>query len=59
MEVAAFLHSFVRLVKPMIIVECGCGCGYSTLYIAQALKDNGYGKLREVRYRYTGRIPAT
>ncbi len=39
------LYSLVRFSKPKICVETGCDEGMSTIYIAQALKDNGKGML--------------
>lgn len=39
-EVAEFLYSFVRMTKPKRILETGTNVGYSTIAMAQALKDN-------------------
>jgi len=44
-EVGKLLYSLVRCYKPKTIVECGCAHGYSSLHMAQGLKDNGFGKL--------------
>lgn len=40
-EVGRFLYSFVRMLKPGIVIETGAFVGYSSLCIAQALEDNG------------------
>jgi predicted O-methyltransferase YrrM len=40
-EEGRFLYSFVRMLKPGIVVETGTFVGYSSLCIAQALEDNG------------------
>ncbi len=39
------LYALVRHSKPEVCVETGCDEGISTIYIAQALKDNGKGML--------------
>jgi len=44
-EVAEFLYSLVRLVKPERIVETGTHKGISALYMALALERNEKGKL--------------
>lgn len=44
-EVAEFLHSLVRLLKPQRVVESGSGRGLASLHIAAALKENGSGEL--------------
>ncbi len=44
-EVGEFLYSFVRCLKPKIILETGTAHGYSALHMGQALKDNGFGIL--------------
>jgi predicted O-methyltransferase YrrM len=44
-QVGQFLYSFVRCVRPQVVVETGCFVGYSTLCIAQALEENGAGHL--------------
>ena len=36
-EVAAFLYTLVRLVKPQKVLEIGCGAAFSTLWMAAAL----------------------
>lgn len=44
-EVAEFLYSLVRLTKPLEILETGTYKGVSSLYMAQGVIDNGFGKL--------------
>ena len=41
LEVAELLYALVRQTKPLLVVECGAGEGYSSVFIAQALADNG------------------
>lgn len=45
-EVADFLHTLVRVMKPEVALETGCGEGYSTEAIVRALLENGSGRLR-------------
>lgn len=42
-DVLLMLHTHIRQKRPAVIVECGSGA--STLVIADALKQNGFGKL--------------
>jgi len=42
-EVAEFLYSFVKMVKPTQILETGTHLGVSTAYMAQALLENKKG----------------
>jgi predicted O-methyltransferase YrrM len=44
-EVGEFLYGIVRLLKPAHILETGTYTGISSMYMAQALKDNGSGGL--------------
>ncbi len=46
--VAAFLYSLVRLTRPATVVEIGTAKGNSTIAIAQALEDNGFGMLHTI-----------
>ena len=39
------LYSFIRALKPQVCVEVGTYRGYAACYMAQALKENGFGKL--------------
>ena len=49
-EVLDFLYSLVRTIKPRLIVETGTFTGLSTLRMAEALRDNGAGKIITVEY---------
>jgi len=49
-EVLDFLYSLVRTIKPRLIVETGTFTGVSTLRMAEALRDNGDGKIVTVEY---------
>jgi predicted O-methyltransferase YrrM len=40
---ARFLYEFAKNVSPRLVVEIGSFVGFSTLHIAQALKENGKG----------------
>ena len=44
-EVLEFLRSIVTTVKPELIVETGSFLGVSTLWMAEGLKQNGFGKI--------------
>ena|GEM_PF-6341551 len=44
-EVGEFLYSFVKMIKPARILETGTHHGISSLYMAQALKENKKGHL--------------
>ena len=44
-EVGEFLYGLVRVLKPEFILETGTYTGVSSMYMAQALKDNGKGIL--------------
>jgi predicted O-methyltransferase YrrM len=44
-EVNDFLYALIRLVKPQFVVETGCYLGDGTVKIAQALKENGRGRI--------------
>lgn len=48
-EVAAFLYTLVRLIKPQRVLEIGCGAAFSTLWMATALPPGGsiYGLDRD------------
>lgn len=49
-EVIEFLKSVVTTVKPQLIVETGTFLGYSTLKMAEGLKQNGFGRIVTVEY---------
>src|SRR5438477_1656653 len=44
-EVLEFLRSLVTTLKPKLVVETGTFMGISTLWIAEGLKRNGFGKV--------------
>ena len=44
-EVLEFLQTLVTTIKPELVVETGSFLGVSTLWIAQGLKANGFGKI--------------
>jgi len=44
-EVLEFLYTLVTTIKPSLVVETGSFLGVSTLWIAKALKANGFGKI--------------
>ncbi len=49
-EVLEFLKSLVTTTKPELIVETGSFMGVSTLWLAQGLKENGFGKVISCEY---------
>jgi len=44
-EMAEFLYGFVRVLKPLLVIETGCHIGTTTQALAQALADNQRGSL--------------
>ncbi len=44
-EVLEFLRTLVTTTKPTLVVETGSFLGVSTLWIAEALRANGFGKI--------------
>ena len=44
-EVLEFLRTLVTTVKPQLVVETGTFMGVSTLWIAEAMRMNGYGRI--------------
>lgn len=58
-DVLLKLHAHIMATKPAVIVEFGSGA--STLVIADALKQNGYGKLISLEHNefYSGQTMAT
>lgn len=44
-EVLEFLRALVTTTKPELVVETGAFLGVSTLWIAEGLKRNGFGKV--------------
>jgi predicted O-methyltransferase YrrM len=49
-EVLEFLRAVVTTIKPRLVVETGTFLGVSTLWIAEALKQNGFGKVVTCEY---------
>lgn len=49
-EVLEFLRALVTTVKPNLIVETGAFLGVSTLWLAEGLKSNGFGKIVSCEY---------
>jgi predicted O-methyltransferase YrrM len=50
LEILEFLKSLVTTVKPRVVVETGTFMGISTLWIAEGLKANGFGKVVTCEY---------
>jgi predicted O-methyltransferase YrrM len=44
-EVLEFIRTLVTTIKPELVIETGSFLGVSTLWIAQGLKANGFGKV--------------
>jgi len=44
-DVANLYYSFTKMVRPLLVVEIGCFIGFSTLHFAQALREQGFGKI--------------
>jgi predicted O-methyltransferase YrrM len=49
-EVLEFLRCTVTTIKPRLVVETGTFMGISTLWIAEGLKQNGFGKVISCEY---------
>ena len=49
-EVLEFLRSLVTTLKPNLVVETGTFMGVSTVWIAEGLKQNGFGKIITCEY---------
>src|ERR1700756_5952693 len=49
-EVLEFLRTLVTTIKPDLVVETGSFLGVSTLWIAQALRLNGFGRIVSCEY---------
>ena len=45
MEYGMSLYNYVIKHKPKVIVEFGCSWGFTTIYMAKALQENGGGKI--------------
>ena len=44
-EVLEFLRTLITTIKPTLVVETGSFLGVSTLWVAEGLKANGFGKI--------------
>ncbi len=44
-EVLEFLRTLITTIKPNLVVETGSFLGVSTLWIAEGLKQNGFGRI--------------
>src|ERR1700758_3749787 len=49
-EVLEFLRTVVTTIKPNLVVETGTFMGVSTLWIAEALRLNGFGRIVSCEY---------
>jgi predicted O-methyltransferase YrrM len=49
-EVLEFLRTLVTTIKPNLVVETGTFMGVSTLWIAEALRMNGFGRIVSCEY---------
>ena len=49
-EVLEFLRTLVTTIKPNLVVETGTFMGVSTLWIAEALRLNGFGRIVTCEY---------
>ena len=49
-EVLEFLRTLVTTIKPNLVVETGTFLGVSTLWIAEALRLNGFGRIISCEY---------
>jgi|SRR5882724_7728441 len=53
LEVGEFMHGLVRIIKPNRVLTTGIYTGISDMYVAQALKENGYGKITALEFEPT------
>jgi predicted O-methyltransferase YrrM len=44
-DVANLYYSLTKMIRPLLVVEIGCFIGFSTLHFAQALREQGFGKM--------------
>jgi len=49
-EVLEFLRALITTLKPSLVVETGSFLGVSTLWIAEGLRANGFGKIISCEY---------
>lgn len=45
LDVANYYYSLAKMIRPELIVEIGCFIGFSSMHFAQALREQGFGKL--------------
>lgn len=45
LEVSEFIGALVRLLQPDLVIETGSGFGQTTLHIAEAIAQNGHGRM--------------
>jgi predicted O-methyltransferase YrrM len=57
LEVLEFLRTLVTTIKPELVVETGTFMGVSTLWIAEAMRLNGFGRI--VTCEYDSKVFAT
>lgn len=57
-ETGEFLYGLIRRLKPQNVLTTGIYTGVSDLYVAQALKDNGFGHTTALEYESTHIIRA-
>lgn len=57
-EVGEFLYSLVRIIKPTKVFETGTYTGISSMYMGQALKDNGFGHITTLEIENTHKVRA-
>jgi len=50
LEVLEFLRTLVTTIKPNLVVETGTFLGVSTLWIAEAMRLNGFGRIISCEY---------
>lgn len=49
-EEAFFLYALVRMTKPRFVLDCGTWMGMSVAWMAQALRDNGFGRVVTIEH---------
>ena len=58
LEVGEFLYGLMRVLKPDRVLETGTYTGISAMYMAQGLKDNGFGSLSTIEIDLTHKARA-
>jgi len=49
-EEAFLLYALVRMTKPKFVLDCGTWMGMSAAWMAEALRDNGFGRIVTVEH---------